>query len=213
MNAVGGIPGSGTRMGAEREHELVTRACTDPDAFGELYDFYLPRIYGFLARRVAEESVIEDLVSTTFERAIGALRGGGFRNDSFGGWLYRVAANAAVDHVRRERDRVHLSGRSGFGGPDGSDRDADAGSGELAFADDSASQAFAAALDRDELGRALQRLPEHHRRVLVLRFYDDLEPEELAAVLGCSRKTLAVRVHRALAALRAALREESTDAA
>ena len=62
-----------TRMEPARERELVGRAGTDADAFGELYDFYLPRIYGFVHRRTRERTVTEDLTATTFERALAAL--------------------------------------------------------------------------------------------------------------------------------------------
>jgi RNA polymerase sigma-70 factor (ECF subfamily) len=78
---------------------------------------------------------------------------------------------------------------------------------------DLALDALAAALDRDQLRRALKSLPDNHRDVLVLRFYDDLDAAEMCAVLDCSRETLAVRLHRALRALRAAVAKESADVA
>ena len=183
--ADGVAPARSTRMDPDHERRLVARAAVDGEAFGELYDFYLPRIYGFIQRRVGEHSVSEDLTATTFERGLAALRGGRFRNDSFGGWLYRVAANAVIDHVRAAR-RL---------------RPADDDDERL----DPAADILAATIARDDLRRAMARLPEGHRRVLALRFFDDLEPVEASAVLGCSRRTFAVKLHRAVAALRAAL--------
>jgi DNA-directed RNA polymerase specialized sigma24 family protein len=47
--------------------------------------------------------------------------------------------------------------------------------------------------------------------VLALRFYDDLDPEEAGAVLGCSRRTFAVKLHRAIGALRAAMATEPLE--
>ena len=192
-------------MDPARERSLVERVPVDASAFAELYDFYLPRIYRFLVRRVAERTVAEDLTAMTFERALGALRSGGFRNDAFGGWLYRVASNALVDHTRRARRYVPLAVRASD--VDGEDVDVDAAADERAMA------AFGAALDRDALRRALGALAPGHRRAIVLRYLDGLEGDELAGALGCSRGTAAVRVHRALRALRGALAEESTDAA
>jgi RNA polymerase sigma-70 factor (ECF subfamily) len=196
--------GDGTRMDPARERSLVASVPVDPAAFAELYDFYLPRIYRFLIRRVGERSVAEDLTAMTFERALGALRSGGFRNDAFGGWLYRVASNALVDHTRRARRYVPLTVRAG---------DVDGEDDAFEAADERAMAGFSAALDRDELRRALSRLPSSHRRAIVLRYLDGLEGEELAGALGCSRGTAAVRVHRAVRALRAALTQESIDAA
>jgi RNA polymerase sigma-70 factor (ECF subfamily) len=183
-------------MVADRERELVVRAREDCAAFAELYDFYLPRIYGFVYRRVLDRCVAEDLTSMTFQRALENVRRSDFRNDSFGGWLYRVASNAVVDHVRRDRRYGSMESLDGQEEPAG-----------LAL------DALAAALDRDQLQRALRQLPVNHREVLVLRFYDDLDGPEMCAILGCSRETLAVRLHRALRALRLAVAKESADVA
>jgi RNA polymerase sigma-70 factor (ECF subfamily) len=202
---------SATRMDPAREQALVARARADVAAFGELYDWYLPRIHGFIARRVEDRAVTEDLTATTFERALGAIRRADFRNESFGGFLYRVAANAIVDNARRGRWTVPLGARAG----DYADLDGDgrAGRDEAGLGDDAATRAFASALDRDVLRRALLQLPEAHRRVIVLKYFDGLELDELCAALGCSRATFAVKLHRALRALRAAMTVETTDAA
>jgi RNA polymerase sigma-70 factor, ECF subfamily len=206
------VPGpSTTRMDPAREQALVARARADPAAFGELYDFYLPRIHGFIARRVGDRAVTEDLTASTFERALGAVRRDDFRNDAFGGFLYRVAANAIVDHARRSRHTVPLGRRAS----DFDDEQLDGRTGAEAdtLGDETATRAFTAALDRDVIRQAILRLPDAHRRVIVLKFLDGLEPDELAAALGCSRATLAVKLHRALRALRGAMTLETTDAA
>lgn len=201
-----------TRLDPTRERALVERARVDASAFGELYDFYLPRIYGFVVRRLGDRDAAEDVTAMTFERALHAVRGDDFRNDSFGGWLYRVAANAVVDHVRRARPGATGSGatarRRRRATDDGADDDRSA-----LLGDERAERALTAALDRDQLRRALARLPETHRRVVVLRFLEGLEGDELGGALGCTRATAAVKLHRALRAFRAALEKEAIDAA
>ena len=185
-----------SRMAADHERDLVARVRHEPAAFAELYDFYLPRIYGFIFRRVHDQPVAEDLTSMTFQRALESLRRADFRNESFGGWLYRVASNAVVDQVRANRRVVSL--------------------GQLEEREepvDVALDSFAAALDRDQLRRALVSLPAGHRELLVMRFYDDLNAKELATAFGCTRETIAVRLHRALRALRAAVTQEAVDVA
>jgi RNA polymerase sigma-70 factor (ECF subfamily) len=180
-------------MAAERERQLVVGAREESGAFAELYDFYLPRVFGFIYRRVQDRCVAEDLTSMTFQRALETVRSPDFRNDCFGGWLYRVASNAVVDHVRQDRRFVSMADCEEPG--------------------DLALDALAAALDRDQLRRALLSLSNTHREVLVLRFYDDMDTPEICAVLGCSRETFAVRLHRALRALRVAIAKESADVA
>jgi RNA polymerase sigma-70 factor (sigma-E family) len=59
-----------------------------------------------------------------------------------------------------------------------------------------------AAADRDQLRRALQELPARYRAVLVLRFYEDLSVEQVAATLGCSTGTVKTQTARALQRLR-----------
>jgi RNA polymerase sigma-70 factor (ECF subfamily) len=180
-------------MDVDRERELVARACDDSAAFADLYDFYLPRIYGFIYRRVQDRCVAEDITSMTFQRALESVRKPDFRNDCFGGWLYRVASNGVVDHVRKDRRFVAM--------------------GDCEEPGDLALDAMAAALDRDQMRRALLGLSGSHREVLILRFYDDMDTAEICALLGCSRETFAVRLHRALRALRLAIAKESADVA
>ncbi len=183
-------------MDASHERSLVARAREDGAAFCELYDFYLPRIYGFIFRRVQDSHTAEDLTSMTFQRALENVRRADFRNESFGGWLYRVASNAVVDYTRRDGRYVPMSALREEDEPG-----------------DKALDALAAALDRDQLRRALLSLPEGQRELLVMRFYDDLDNTELCAALGCSKEALAVRLHRALRALRMAVAKESVDVA
>jgi RNA polymerase sigma-70 factor (ECF subfamily) len=201
------IDASTTPMEAAREHALVASARADAAAFGELYDAYLPHIYGFIARRVEDRTVAEDLTAATFKRALGAVRGTDLGNASFGGFLYRVAASAVVDHARRARRAIPPGVRA-------SDLD-DEGDAEAAesMAIEAATRAFAAAIDRSRLRRALVGMSEDHRRVLVLRYFDRLETDELCAVLGSSRQSFAVLVHRALRELRSAMDKAAIDAA
>ena len=67
------IDATPTHVEAAREHALVASARVDAAAFGELYDAYLPQIYGFIARRVDDRTVAEDLTAATFQRALGAV--------------------------------------------------------------------------------------------------------------------------------------------
>ena len=181
-----------SRMDRDRERTLVDRARSDAAAFGELYDFYLPRIYGFVYRRVQERSVAEDLTAATFQRALETLRHREFRNDAFGGWLYRVAANAVVDHVRRG-SRAHPPGRDRWLG--------------LRATPSPPPSTRRAARGRSSASR------RPIARCWPCASTTTSTADEASAVLGCSRATFAVRLHRAIAALRGAMAQEATDAA
>jgi RNA polymerase sigma-70 factor (ECF subfamily) len=196
-----------SRLDPERERGLVVRARTDAGAFGELYDHYLPRLYGFVARRVGERGAAEEITASTFQRGLETIRSGTLRNDALGGWLFRVAASAIVDRARRGERDVPPGVRAGDLAEPDSERH------EPLVGDEVATAAFAAALDRDELRRGLRRLTEAQRRVVVLRFFDDLNTVELCAALGVSAGTLTVRLERALRALNQAAAGKGTHAA
>jgi RNA polymerase sigma-70 factor (ECF subfamily) len=182
-------------MDVDRERSLVAACRSDPSAFGQLYDFYAPRILGFIYRRVGDYNVAEDLTSMTFERGLQNVRRASFRNQSFGGWLYRVASNAVCDHYRRNRtiSLTRLLDRQDF--------------------DDPCVDILAGALDRDEIRRGLYAVHEMHREVLILRYFDDLDADEICEILGCSKETFNGKLQRALRALRAAIVKESADVA
>jgi RNA polymerase sigma-70 factor, ECF subfamily len=185
-----------SRMDIERERSLVAASRSDPGAFGELYDFYAPKILGFIYRRVRDYDVAEDLTSVTFQRAFENVRRASFRNQSFGGWLYRVASNAVVDHYRRGRRTISLAWLL-----------------EREDLEDPALDILAGCLDRDEIRRGLCAVAEMHREILILRYFDDLSADEICAVLDCPKETLSGKLQRALRALRAAMAKESADVA
>ena len=200
------IQASQTPSQPENERSVVVATRADAAAFGKLFDAELPRIYEFFARRVDDRQVAEELTTATFERALGAFRDGAARA-SFGGFLYRVAASAVVDHARRRRKPIPREMRASDLDTTG-DRDAAA-----AIANDAATRGFAAAIDRSRLRQAFTRLSDEDRNLIVLRYLDGLEIDELCAVTGDSRQTLAVSLHRALRALRSSMDREATDAA
>jgi RNA polymerase sigma-70 factor, ECF subfamily len=174
-------------MDPEKEKELVLRAGGQMEAFAELYEYYVDGIYGYILRRVGNERDAEDLTARTFEKALGAVGDFKWKGASFCSWLVRIAANAVVDHYRRE-------GRAKM-------VDLDEVLPQLVGEDDPTT-----GLLREEESRllleAMQGLPRKYRTVIELKFIDELDTQTIAEVLDCSRGNLAVRLHRALKALR-----------
>jgi RNA polymerase sigma-70 factor (sigma-E family) len=101
-------------------------------------------------------------------------------------YVRRMVVNAHVDAWRRSGRHETAVDDVGAGAPDPS--------GDLA--------------QRDALWRGCLRLPPRQRAALVLRFYEDLDYPEVAAVLGLAESTVRAHVHRGLAALRSTLAEE-----
>ena len=157
---------------------------------------YRPRVYRHLLAMPRDPALADDLTQETFLRAvshIGQLRD----QDAALGWLYRIAANAVVDHARRAR---------GAGAPADTERLADTGAGPLRQSPPPSPQTAA---ERSEMSACVDRhlasLPDDYRAVLLLHDGHGLTNPEIAARLHCSVATVKIRIHRARARLRAAL--------
>ena len=187
------------------EQALLAGARSDDRAFGKLYDRYLPKVYEFFARRIEDRATAENLTAATFERARNAVHAGEV-GASFGGFLYRVAGSAVVDHARRGRKPVPRGVRArDLDGP--GDREA-----AEAIANEAATRAYAAAIEGSRLRRAFTRLSDDDRHLIVLRYFDGLEIDELCAAAGVTRQAFAINLHRALRALRAAMEPATENA-
>lgn len=88
----------------EDERILIKKAQKgEADAFGILYDQYLPKIYRFVRVKVSQREEAEDLTHQAFLNAwknIGEYTPQGY---TFGSWLYRIARNIITDHYRRSK--------------------------------------------------------------------------------------------------------------
>jgi RNA polymerase sigma-70 factor, ECF subfamily len=95
----------------------------EPAAFGVLLKRYQVPIYNFIARSVRDTEAASDLLQEVFTRVI--QHSGEFnRSSKFSTWLYAIARNMCIDHLRRMSHRRHASldspGPNGSGGGDGS---------------------------------------------------------------------------------------------
>jgi RNA polymerase sigma-70 factor, ECF subfamily len=174
-------------MDREKEKELVLKAGSSMDAFAELYEHYVDGIYGYVYRRVGNASDAEDITARTFEKALGGIGDFKWKGASFCSWLVRIAANSVVDHYRREgkAKMVDL---------------------EEVLPQLEANENPTAGIEREEerrlLLRAMGGLPERYRKVIELKFVDEMDNQVIADTIGCKKGNLAVQVHRALKALR-----------
>src|SRR5919204_3243009 len=88
----------------------------DSWAFGRLFDHFHEPIYRYIASRVQRPSDAEDLTQLVFVKALEALPRYEPRGIPFGGWLFRLARNTVIDHVRTRHDHVDLDSAVGQAG-------------------------------------------------------------------------------------------------
>jgi RNA polymerase sigma-70 factor, ECF subfamily len=154
------------------------------ESFGRLFDHFNPRVYRYVAGRVSQRSDAEDLTQLVFVKALEALPRYEQRGIPFGGWLFRLARNAVIDHLRTRREHSPL--------------DAAADRLDVAGPDEVASLGMAL----EEVGQALATLTDDQRDVIALRFFAGLSAREAAAVMGKREGTVRGIQFRAIAALR-----------
>src|ERR687895_1673754 len=80
----------------------------DTFAFGQIFDLYHEPVYRYIASRVYRPSDAEDLTQLVFVKALEALPRYEARGIPFGGWLFRLARNCVIDHVRTRHDHLDL---------------------------------------------------------------------------------------------------------
>ena len=171
---------------------LVTEAQQgDAWAFGMIFDHYHESIYRFIASRVHRPSDAEDLTQHVFVKALEALPRYESRGIPFGGWLFRLARNAVIDHVRTRHDHAELDSviewTHGDAGPD-----------EIAVVRQ----------ELDAVGAALAGLTDEQREAIALRFFAGLSARETAEAMGKQEGTVRGLQFRAIAALRRQLELE-----
>lgn len=171
------------------EKDLLERAKAGPDGVTEIYDFYADKLYGFLLKRCGHKETAEDLVSRVFMKFIEALPSIEWRGVSLDAWLYRSGSNALIDHWRSAAVRM--------------DADVDQETWDPAAETPHPSEDIDLAFEREKLSAALKHLSPRDQQVLDLRFFGDLEPQEIAELLDISPNHAAVLAYRALGRLRA----------
>jgi RNA polymerase sigma-70 factor (ECF subfamily) len=168
----------------EEERFLVQAAQSDPAKFDALYELHFERVYYFLARRVHDRAIAEDLTSEVFHKALANLASYEWRGAPFSAWLFRIAANALVDqHKRASREQP--------GNANDPDEYPDLSSPDLEAIDYHA-----------RLFRLVDHLPPFQRQVIRERFVEQRSIREIAARLNKTEGAIKQLQFRALQALR-----------
>jgi RNA polymerase sigma-70 factor (ECF subfamily) len=152
----------------------------DLDAFEALFRQHQRQVYAWMVRIVRDSGIAEDLTVETFWR-IYRSRARFDPAGNFGAWAYRIATNAALDHLRKSRREVGLP----------ADLPADR-------CPDTAVQHET----RDRIRQAFAQLPPKYRLVATLALIEDEPYETIAGAAGISVSLVKVRVFRAVRMLR-----------
>ena len=154
----------------------------DRDAFRVLFERHQRKVWSIAWHFTGDDSAARDISQQVFLKLFHTI--GQFRADShFSTWLYRLVANACLDERRKLRRWLSLDFLRGR-------RDREASWEPTAEARMGGEQMA------EIVRRAVAKLPPKLRMVVLLKHFEELSYEEMAAALGCSKGTVASRLNR-----------------
>ena len=154
-------------------------------AFTEAYDAHAERIYRYHFYRIRHKETAEDLTSKTFMKALENFHRFDRRKASMSTWLYRIARNTLIDHVRATRPDVNVEDAADLiASPQNAERDTD---NRRAF---------------ERVRDALGSLTPVQRETVILRLWDGLSYAEIAEATGRKEGACKMAFSRGIATLR-----------
>ena len=148
-------------------------------AFNQIVNTYTERLYGHIRRFLCSHEDTNDLLQDIFIKVWAALPS--FRRDAqLYTWVYRIATNEVLNHLRRQKIRAMIS--------------LDSATGILAKKIDEDPYFNGDKMQR-ELHKAMLKLPEKQRIVFSLRYFDEMKYEDMSQITGTSTGALKATYH------------------
>ncbi len=176
------------------EARLVEQARSgNAEAFGQIYDACVDRVYRFIFFRVSDEPTAEDLTSLVFLKAwqnLGRYRPTG----SILAWLYVIARNTVIDHYRTFKQTISLDEAA-----------------PIAARDDRLDELVEFQFEMQSLQESLQYLTEEQQQVLILKFIAEFDTDQIALKMGKSEGAIRALQMRALQALAKVMKNDEKE--
>lgn len=166
---------------------VILAKADDKEAFGELYERYVEKIYNYIYYRTGNHHDAEDLTARVFHRAMGHIESYTERGVPFQAWLYRIAHNL-VANWHRDRGRRKVIPLDEFIA--------------ASLHTDTAEHQAEDKEEREALLSAIRQLPEERQQLLVLKFVEQLSNAEIGVIMDRTEGAIKSLYHRTLIALR-----------
>ncbi|MBD3363488.1 sigma-70 family RNA polymerase sigma factor [Candidatus Dojkabacteria bacterium] len=169
-------------MDKKTELELVEKAKKNIQAFNKLYDYYKAKVLGYCINRLSNIDIAEEITSDVFLSAVESIKDFDTkRNIRFGSWLYSVAHNKIIDYFRKKKalplDEDYKSQIS-----ETQDLTKDLVQDEMHY----------------KIAKILSLIKPRYQEIISLRYFAELENDEIAKILKINKNNVAVLIHRAL---------------
>lgn len=180
-------------MPIEDERRLVDQAQSgDGEAFGQLYEAYLDRVYRFIFFRVTDAQVAEDLTSQVFLKAWENLSRY-HPHGPFLAWLYAIARNTVIDNYRTRKTTVSLDEAA-----------------PIAAQDEKLDDHLQFQYEMQSLQAAMRHLTREQQEVITLKFIAEYDTAQIAKQMGKSEGAVRALQMRALQALARVMRNNES---
>jgi RNA polymerase sigma-70 factor (ECF subfamily) len=196
------VPRSGPEWAGLTDQEVVLWARSGQEAaYRELIRRYERPIFALLFRMVRDRELAEDLAQETFVKALNAIDS--YRPEfKFSSWIFKIANNAAIDHLRRrELDTLSLDGSPHAETPEAMQA--------TALQIGARQESPLDTVEAKELGSAIEAaigtLRPEYRSCILLRHVEGRAYEEIAEILNLPLGTVKTYIHRARNELRQSL--------
>lgn len=169
----------------QSEQKLITECQQgDLEKFGLLYDKYIKKIYDFIYYKTTHKETAEDLTSQTFFKALDKIGGFDSSKGTFQAWLYQIARNTVIDFYRTKKKEANIEDIWDLAGNDDLERDVDT---------------------KEKLAKVekyIAKLKSEQREIIIMRVWQDMSYQEIAATMGKSEASCKMMFSRAMAVLR-----------
>jgi RNA polymerase sigma-70 factor (ECF subfamily) len=176
----------------DNTRDLVSRLSErDESAWRDFVDRFAPPMYTFFIREFEfDHGCAEDLTSDSLRRIMKSISRFKYRSDGeFKAWVFAIARNVAIDHLRRRRHEVPLPAHLQ----------------DIAY---SLLNPETEACVASAVNEAMMQLAAPSRKVLELRFFQGKDAQEIAGQIGSTYGAVRVSLHRALKQLESILRSD-----
>ncbi|MBR6334492.1 MAG: sigma-70 family RNA polymerase sigma factor [Bacteroidales bacterium] len=178
---------------AKRDYLLLRKAIdfNDQKAYAELVNLYQDSIYYLMMRIVKNSDDAEDLTQETFGKAFRNLHAYSPQY-AFSTWLYRIAVNNSIDYIRHKNNSPQCIDDDLFNMT--SEQIIDRSSSNHTMTPEDV------VIDKQRISMlrsAVQKLPEKYRKVVELRYYEELSYEEISETLNISLSNVKIQLLRA----------------
>jgi RNA polymerase sigma-70 factor (ECF subfamily) len=170
----------------ERHLLFRIRSKKDKTAFGELYDWYVKKIYRFIYFKVNNREEAEDMTSEVFLKTWNYLIEYKEKEiDSFSGLIYRISRNAVVDYYRQRAKKMEVQLND-----------------EILISDERGQMKVEVDYEIEKLLIVIKKLKQDYQEVLMFKYVEELSVSEIAEILERSQISVRVTLHRAMKKLK-----------